>query len=110
MKNQGRSSVEDRIAALERKIAQQRQKLEQRKPKSPVIRDIPNLIKRLQKFAQLAQDSGRMDLANSTTLFVAGLNRIHAEASSPADLAEEEVEEEFERPAAESNGQRRPRR
>ncbi len=71
-----RRSDEDRIAELEEKISSIRDRIEARKRRdSPVLREIPKVQRALRKFAQLALDHGREDLANSTTAFVAGLER-----------------------------------
>ncbi|MEO0649382.1 MAG: hypothetical protein AAFZ65_01740, partial [Planctomycetota bacterium] len=74
--------------------------LAERKAKTevpPVIKDIPRVQKRLQRFAQLAVDNDRQDIANSVSMFLAGLNRIYSEATPPAPVAVEEgFESEFE--------------
>lgn len=72
-----RRTDEERIAELQSKIAaiQKKQELKERKD-SPVIKEIPRIQRRLNKFAQMALDHGREDLANSTRAFVAGLDRV----------------------------------
>ena len=89
-------SAEERIADLERQIEQHREKLRRRKAKTSlpaVIKDIPRVQKRLQKFAQLAVDDGHQDIANSVSLFLAGLDRIYQEAAAPEPAAVEETED-----------------
>lgn len=88
-------SAEERIADLEKQIELQKDKLRQQRAKkelAPVIKDIPRVQKRLQKFAQLAMDDGRRDIANSTTMFLAGLNRIYQEAKAPEPVEVDETE------------------
>ncbi len=75
-----RRTDEERLAELEQKLEQMKQKVESRKRQdSPVLKDIPRVQKRLRRFAQLAVDHGREDLANSTLAFVAGLDRVFQE-------------------------------
>ena len=71
-----RRSDEERIAELEAKIAdiRAREKAKENRA-SAVVRDIPKVQKRLQKFAQLAMDHQRPDIANSVTAFVMTLDR-----------------------------------
>ena len=86
-------SAEERIAELEHQIEVQKQKLAKRRAKRElpaVIKDIPRVQKRLQRFAQLAVDDGRQDIANSVSLFLAGLNRIYSEAKAPEPVAVED--------------------
>ena len=100
-------SYQERIADLETKIAEQKQRLQDRKQRakqkkelSPVAKEIPRIAKRLQAFAQLAVDSGRLDIANSVGLFLAGLHRVHQEEIDEkqgprlAEVVEDEVFEE----------------
>jgi hypothetical protein len=69
-----RRSDEERIADLERKLLTMKDRLEQRQRRdSPVLREAHRLQRKLRKFAQLAEDNGRTDLANTTVAFVAGL-------------------------------------
>lgn len=85
-------SPDERIADLEQQIELQKQKLARKNAKTAlpaVIKDIPRVQKRLQKFAQLAVDDGRQDIANSVSMFLAGLNRIYAEAKTPDPVAVE---------------------
>lgn len=72
-----RRSEEERIAELEARIEELKAKVESKKRKdSPLIKQIPRLQTRLRKFAQLALECDRPDVANTTTAFVAGLDRI----------------------------------
>lgn len=72
-----RRSDEERIAELEERIKGLQAKAVQREQKSnPVIKEIPKVQRRLTKFAQLAMDNERLDIANSVTAFNAGLARI----------------------------------
>jgi len=71
-----RRSDEERIAELESRIAELREKQALKSKKDdPVLREIPKVQRRLRKFAQLAMDNGRPDIANSITAFTAGLER-----------------------------------
>lgn len=72
-----RRTDEERIADLERRISdlKARQAAKERKD-DPILREIPKVQRRLRKFAQLALDGNRPDIANSTTAFNAGLERI----------------------------------
>lgn len=87
-----RRSEEQRIADLEKRISelQARQSAKEERAKarerqrSEVLREIPKIRKRLLKFSQLAMDNGRMDIANSVTAFLAGLDRFRDE-----DITEE---------------------
>jgi len=72
-----RRSDEDRIKELEERIRSLQAKALMREKKAdPVIKEIPKVQRRLMKFAQLASDNGRLDIANSVTAFNAGLERI----------------------------------
>jgi molecular chaperone GrpE (heat shock protein) len=64
------AELEDRIKSLQAKSAIREKKTD------PVIKEIPKVQRRLQKFAQLAMDHGRQDIANSITAFNSGLERI----------------------------------
>lgn len=76
-----RRTDEERIAELESKIALIKNRVEAKKRRdSPVLREAPKIQRSLRKFAQLAADHGRDDIANSTTAFLAGLER-HLEES-----------------------------
>lgn len=71
-----RRTDEERIADLQSRIEElkARQARQQRKD-DPILREIPKVQRRLRKFAQLAMDNNRPDIANSTTAFTAGLER-----------------------------------
>ena len=72
-----RRSDDERIADLERRIAELKKKqVAQQKKQDPVLREIPKLQRRLRKVAQLAMDHDRPDIANSITAFNAGLDRM----------------------------------
>lgn len=72
-----RRSDEDRIKELEERIRSLQAKALMREKKTdPVIKEIPKVQRRLMKFAQLASDNGRLDIANSVTAFNSGLERI----------------------------------
>jgi hypothetical protein len=72
-----RRSDEERVADLERRIADLKAKQKAKeKMDDPVLREIPKLQKRLRKLAQLALDHERADISNSITAFSAGLERI----------------------------------
>ena len=72
-----RRSDEERIVELERKLEGMKHRVSQkRRADSPVLRDIPRVQRRLQRFVQLAMDHDREDLANSTMAFMAGLDRV----------------------------------
>ena len=75
-----RRTPEEKIAELEAEIAKQKAKLEaQAKADDPVLKEIPKLTKRLKAFAQSAHDHGRADLANTTSGYVAALERLFRE-------------------------------
>lgn len=72
-----RRSDEERIQDLEARIAELKtQHAARSKKQDPVLREIPKVQRRLRKFAQLAADNNRPDIANSITAFNAGLERI----------------------------------
>ena len=89
-----RRSDEERIAELRSRISSLQKKLEhQKRPDEVVLREIPKVQKRLRRFAQMAVDNGRADLANSTMAFMAGLDRMGgtlAEVSSRRKRGEAE--------------------
>lgn len=92
-----RRSPEQRIAELEAKIQEIKQRAAAKKKKQtdPVVKDIPRVQNRLRKFAQLAVDHDRMDLSNSTMAFVAQLERIRSDsltAPVEVDAASDELE------------------
>jgi len=72
-----RRSDEERIAELERRIADVKARQAAREKKDdPVLREIPKLQRQLRKFAQLALNHDRPDISNSIQAFNAGLERI----------------------------------
>jgi hypothetical protein len=72
-----RRSDEERIAALQARIVHLQNKVESKqRPDQPVVREAPRLAKKLREFAQLAQENGRSDIANSAIAFLAGLDRM----------------------------------
>ena len=80
-----RRSDEERIADLEARISEIKAKQSAREKKeNPVLKEIPKIQRRLRKFAQLAMDHSRPDIANSTTAFNAGLERILRSEIRPA--------------------------
>jgi hypothetical protein len=85
-----RRSADERIAELQSKIDELQKKVEAKaRPDLPVIKDIPRVQLRLRKFAQLAVNYGRDDLANSTLAFVAGLDRTLDDAGRSRNQAVE---------------------
>lgn len=92
-----RRSENERILELEERIQALRAKVEAKKRKdSPVLVELPKVGRKLQKFAQLAVDHGRHDIANSTMAFAASLDRIyHSEVVvAAADAPEDDESEE----------------
>jgi len=72
-----RRSDEQRIAELEARIAEiQAREDAKRRKDDPVIKDVPKLQRRLRKFAQLAAQHERLDIANSVTAWVSSLDRM----------------------------------
>ena len=90
-----RRSDNERIADLERRIADLKSKQAARgKRDDPVLREIPKIQRRLRKFGQLAMDHNRPDIANSVTAFNAGLERIlSSEVNRAASRAVPEPQE-----------------
>lgn len=71
-----RRTEQERISELEDKIRQIRERMEHKKRKdSEVLKELPKVKRALNKFAQLAADNERNDLANSCVAFLAGLDR-----------------------------------
>ena len=88
-----RRTDDEKIADLERRIVELKQKQAAREKKDdPVLREIPKLQRRLRKFAQLAMDHNRPDISNSTMAFIAGLEHtVRSEtAPKPARTADDE--------------------
>ncbi len=90
-----RRTDEERIADLEAKIADLKAREDAKKRKDdPLIREIPKIQRRLRKFAQMAAQVDRLDVANSTTAFVASLDRMaRSDRLKPARLITDEEEE-----------------
>lgn len=79
-----RRNDSDRIAEMEAKIAELRQKIETRdRADQAVVDEVPKIQKRLREFAQLAMSHGRHDIANSTMAFMAGLERMKDDQPEP---------------------------
>lgn len=92
-----RRTEEQRIADLEAKIADLKAKQARKEKKDdPVLREIPKIQRRLRKFAQLAMDEKRPDIANSTTAFAASLERILRSELRPAQVHVEDDGQESE--------------
>jgi len=90
-----RRSEDERIAALQQEIDSLQGKIETRKRADlPVIKEIPKVRRRLEKFIQLARAHTRDDIANTTQAFLAGLDRIWAEEQAPVPASEGELLEE----------------
>lgn len=99
-------STDERIADLQSEIEKQKRKLIERKQREakkrelpPSIKRIPSLAKKLQEFAALATEDERMDVANSVSMFLAGLQRVYdeevakrAEPEPVAELGEDEAD------------------
>jgi TolA-binding protein len=81
-----RRSDEQRIAELEQRLSKIKGRVaDKQQRESPIQRDVKKVQRVLRKFAQTALDHGRADLANSTTAFLAGLERLAGErADEPA--------------------------
>jgi hypothetical protein len=91
-----RRSAEERVADLERKIAELKAKQVAREKKDdPVLRESQKLLQRLKNFVQLALDNSRHDIANSTLGFKSMLERtiqaeLGADREEVADLPDDE--------------------
>jgi hypothetical protein len=94
--NEARRSAQERVADLERKIAELKAKQVAREKKDdPVLRESQKLLQRLKNFVQLALDNSRPDIANSTLGFKAMLERtiqaeLGADREEVADLPDDE--------------------
>lgn len=101
----------ERIADLQAEIERQKRKVADRERKAalkrelpPSIKRIPRLAKSLQEFSALATADGRQDVANSVSMFLAGLQRVYQEEQSRRtepepvddDAAEAAAEEQVE--------------
>ena len=79
-----RRTDEEQIAELEAKIERLQKQVDSKsRPDLPVLKEIPKVQARMRKFAQLAINYGRDDLANSTMAFIAGLDRTLDESGMP---------------------------
>lgn len=91
-----RRSPEERVAELERKIADLKAKKTARvKKDDPVLREMQKLLQKLKRFVQLALDNNRPDIANSALGFKSMLERIiqselGAAASDEPDIPDDE--------------------
>ncbi len=71
-----RRTDDQKIAELESQIAMIKDRVEAKKRRdSPVLKEMPKIQRSLKRFAQLALDHGREDIANSATAFSTGLER-----------------------------------
>jgi len=72
-----RRSADQRVADLEKKIAELKAKQAAREKKDdPVLREARKLLARLKRFVQFAHDQKRPDIANSAMGFRSVLERI----------------------------------
>jgi len=92
-----RRTEEERIAELEKRIKDIQARVQAKKRRdSPVLKEIPKIKRKLKQFAQLAQDHGRADVANSTMAFMTSLDRVSEPEEQLVDwtvVAEEDDEE-----------------
>jgi molecular chaperone GrpE (heat shock protein) len=96
-----RRSDEDRIAALQARIENLKNKLEQKtRPDQVVLREVPKLERKLRRFAQIAQENGRSDIANSTVAFMAGLERMVETPPEPTRRARRTADDFHDAPPA----------
>ena len=88
-RNYRRRTDADRIAEMEAKISDLREKIQNRdRADQAVVDDVPKVQKRLRDFAQLAMSHGRHDIANSTMAFMAGLERMKEDRPEPMKRSE----------------------
>jgi hypothetical protein len=100
-KRRQRRTYEDRIAELESQIQRQKEKLTVKKERiakkrevPASIKSIPKIAKKLQDFASLALADKRMDVFNSVSMFLAGLQRMYEqEMAQRAEEFEDETDE-----------------
>ena len=90
-----RRTEEERIAELEKKIeALKKRQASRTRKDDPILKEIPKVSRRLRKFAQLAMDHRRPDIANTSSGFAAALDRIlHNELGQslkPATVSDDE--------------------
>jgi hypothetical protein len=116
-KRRERRTYEDRIAELEAQIQRQKEKLTVKKERiakkrevPTSIKSIPKIAKKLQEFATLALNDKRMDVFNSVSMFLAGLQRMYEQEMAQREEAfeEEEVEVEAEELADEELTPKKP--
>lgn len=96
-----RRSEAERIQALQEKLEAIKHKLEEKNKKhelSPVVKQIPRLLKKLKQYSAFAQANGRADIATSVMAFCAGLERIyHSDVAQSADEEDEiEIDKDFD--------------
>jgi len=92
-----RRSPDERVADLEKKIADLKAKQSARDKKDdPVLREIQKLLKRLKRFVQHAHDHKRPDVANSVMGFKSMLERILATelGASAAELSDDDDDDD----------------
>jgi hypothetical protein len=91
-----RRSADERVAALEQRIAELKaRQVAREKREDPVVREIPRIQRRLRKFAQLAMDNQRPDIANSALAFMASMDRIlRTELGDEEEAAAESTDDE----------------
>lgn len=116
-KRRERRTYEDRIAELEAQIQRQKEKLTVKKERIAKKREVPNSIKsipkiakKLQEFATLALNDKRMDVFNSVSMFLAGLQRMYEQemAQRAEEVDDDEVEVETEELADEEITPKKP--
>lgn len=81
-----RRTEDELIEDLQRKITELQDRVERtQRPDSEVVKQFPKLQRSLREFAKLAAEHGRADIANSTTAFLAGLDRaVNTPPENPA--------------------------
>lgn len=96
-----RRTDEERLQELQKKLEEMQNKVKEREAKqrpepSPVVKKIPRVIKSLREFGAFAHLNGRLDLYNSTTAFVAMLDRTYHEEMDVPVRESEPAEDERE--------------
>ena len=72
-----RRTEEQRILELQEKIEEIKKRQAAKTHKdNPIVKGIPKVVRSLRKFAQVAMDNDRRDIANTTSGFAAALDRI----------------------------------
>ncbi len=81
-----RRTEDEQIEDLQRKIADLQERVERtQRPDSVVFKAFPKIQRSLRDFSKLAAENGRADIANSTTAFLAGLDRaVNTPPENPA--------------------------